>query len=87
MNGGLGQHFKTGSIYWSPRTGAWDVRGAIRDKWFSMAAERGLLGMPVGVCPSPSSTIVMDGRYFFPVAAIVMEFESFSMFFRSSPKR
>jgi hypothetical protein len=47
-NGGLGQHFKTGSIYWSARTGAWDVRGAIRDKWFSMAAERGLLGMPVG---------------------------------------
>ena len=48
VNGGLGQHFKSGSIYWSARTGAWDVRGAIRDKWFSMAAERGLLGMPVG---------------------------------------
>jgi uncharacterized protein with LGFP repeats len=48
IDGGLGQHFRNGSIYWSARTGAWDVRGAIRDKWFSMAAERGLLGMPIG---------------------------------------
>jgi Prokaryotic phospholipase A2/LGFP repeat len=47
INGGLGQHFKTGSIYWSANTGAWDVRGVIRDKYFAMAAERGVLGMPV----------------------------------------
>jgi hypothetical protein len=46
VNGGLGQHFTTGSIYWSAATGAWDVRGVIRDKYFSMAAERGVLGMP-----------------------------------------
>ena len=47
VNGGLGQHFKTGSIYWSANTSAWDVRGVIRDKYFAMAAERGVLGMPV----------------------------------------
>ncbi|WP_158319513.1 phospholipase A2 [Actinoplanes xinjiangensis] len=57
VDGGLGQHFTSGSIYWSPRTGAWDVRGVIRDKWFSMAAERGLLGMPVG------GEFFADGRW------------------------
>jgi hypothetical protein len=47
IGGGLGQHFRTGTIYWSPATGAWDVRGVIRDKYFAMSAERGVLGMPV----------------------------------------
>ncbi|GIM95899.1 phospholipase A2 [Paractinoplanes toevensis] len=46
IDGGLGQHFERGSIYWSARTGAWDVRGVIRDKYFALGAERGVLGMP-----------------------------------------
>jgi hypothetical protein len=36
-----------GSIYWTPRTGAWSVHGAIRAKWASMGWERSCLGYPV----------------------------------------
>jgi len=34
------------SIYWSPATGAQEVRGAIRATWFARGAERGPLGYP-----------------------------------------
>lgn len=37
-------HFQTGSIYHSSSTGAWDVRGLIRDKYFSFDAENSVLG-------------------------------------------
>ncbi|MEX3959985.1 LGFP repeat-containing protein [Trinickia sp. EG282A] len=40
-------HFQGGSIYWTPATGAWEVHGAIRDKWASMGWERSFLGYPV----------------------------------------
>jgi len=36
-----------GSIYWTARTGAWSIHGAIRDKWRSMGWERSPLGYPV----------------------------------------
>ena len=39
-------HFQGGSIYWSPRTGAHEVHGAIRDKWASMGWERSHLRYP-----------------------------------------
>jgi hypothetical protein len=49
-------HFNGASIYWTPTTGAHDVRGLIRDKWASMGWETGLgypvtdeLGSPDGV--------------------------------------
>ena len=35
-----------GAIYWSPRTNAHEVHGAIRAKWNTLGAERGLLGYP-----------------------------------------
>jgi hypothetical protein len=38
-------HFEGGSIYWHPMTGAFEIHGAIRDKWRSMGAEN--LGYPV----------------------------------------
>lgn len=34
-------HFQGGSIYWTPETGAWEVHGAIRDKWAELGWERG----------------------------------------------
>ena len=40
-------HFEGGSIYWTPKTGAWEVHGLIRDKWASMGWERSFLGYPV----------------------------------------
>jgi hypothetical protein len=47
---GIGRfnHFaNAGSIYWTPTTGAWSIRGAIRAKWASLGWERSFLGYPV----------------------------------------
>jgi uncharacterized protein with LGFP repeats len=38
--------FQGGSIYWTPKTGAHEVHGAILDKWASLGFERSLLGYP-----------------------------------------
>jgi uncharacterized protein with LGFP repeats len=38
--------FQGGSIYWTPRTGAWEVHGLIRAKWGSLGWENSLLGFP-----------------------------------------
>ncbi|MGH8905094.1 MAG: galactose oxidase-like domain-containing protein [Egibacteraceae bacterium] len=40
-------HFQRGSIYWTPATGAWEVHGAIRNRWEQLEWERGPLGYPV----------------------------------------
>src|SRR6185436_3683203 len=40
-------HFQNGSIYWSPDTGAFEVHGAIRDKWESLGWEQSFLGYPI----------------------------------------
>lgn len=46
---GIGRynHFEGGSIYWTPRTGANAVRGALGAYWASTGSERGPLGYPV----------------------------------------
>ncbi|WP_432495545.1 N-acetylmuramoyl-L-alanine amidase [Kineococcus gypseus] len=46
LRGGAFNHFQGGSIYWSPRTGAHAVRGAIRDAWARNGWETGFLGYP-----------------------------------------
>ncbi|ATL70467.1 LGFP repeat-containing protein [Nocardia terpenica] len=38
--------FDGGSVYWSPKTGAHAVWGAIRDTWTSNVAEKGRYGYP-----------------------------------------
>jgi uncharacterized protein with LGFP repeats len=40
-------HFEGGSIYWTPRTGAKEVHGAIREEWARMGWERSWLRYPV----------------------------------------
>ena len=35
------------AAYWTPITGAHEVRGAIRDRWVALGWERGSLGYPV----------------------------------------
>jgi hypothetical protein len=45
-NGGCYQLFRTGTIYWSPATGAQVVHGGIKDKWISLGFENGVLGYP-----------------------------------------
>jgi stage II sporulation protein D len=44
--GGAGQQFLGGSLYFSPATGAHEVRGAIRDRWTTSGWESGFLGYP-----------------------------------------
>jgi len=39
-------HYHNGSIYWSPRTNAHEVHGAVRAKWASLGWERSFLGYP-----------------------------------------
>ncbi|MFI9504596.1 LGFP repeat-containing protein [Nocardia sp. NPDC052566] len=44
--GGRYNVFPSGAIYWSARTGAHPVWGAIRDKWLAHGAENGSYGFP-----------------------------------------
>lgn len=46
---GIGRynHFQHGSIYWTSQTGAWEVHGAILEKWAELGWERGWLGYPI----------------------------------------
>ena len=46
--GGSGQAFTGGSLYSSPATGTWAVRGAVRDRWAQLGWETGVLGYPAG---------------------------------------
>lgn len=43
---GFRREFKGGSIYWSPRTGAHEVHGLIRQRWLALGGERGFLRYP-----------------------------------------
>ncbi|WP_157823234.1 LGFP repeat-containing protein [Psychromonas sp. MB-3u-54] len=44
---GLYNHFQNGSIYWTPKTGAHEVHGAIRSKWQALGWDQSSLGYPV----------------------------------------
>jgi len=46
-----------GSVYWHPDTGAWSVRGAIRQRWEALGWENGALGYP-----TTHETATPDGR-------------------------
>ncbi len=46
INKGAYQRFKTGYIYYSPSTGAWEISGGIFDAWFKSGTEWGFLGYP-----------------------------------------
>jgi hypothetical protein len=54
------RHYRGGSIYWSPGTGAHEVHGLIRDKWAALGWERSFLGYPV---TDETSTPDSIGRY------------------------
>ncbi len=50
-------HFQNGSIYWSPQTGAHEIRAAIRARWAELGSERSALGYPVsGKRKTPDQT-------------------------------
>ena len=58
--GGRYNHFERGSIYWYPRTGAFEVHGAIRDKWNKLGAETGPLHYPI---TDETAALDGEGRY------------------------
>jgi LGFP repeat len=45
--GGFVRHFENADIYFSKATGAYEVNGAIRDKYNILGASEGLLGLPL----------------------------------------
>jgi uncharacterized protein with LGFP repeats len=45
-NKGRYNHFQNGSIYWHPDIGAFEVHGAIRQKWAALGWEKSILGYP-----------------------------------------
>ena len=47
-DGGCGQHFQGGSVYFSSRSGPVRVSGIVRDKWAAQGWENGRLGYPMG---------------------------------------
>ena len=53
-------HFQGGSIYWTSKTGAHEVHGAIRDKWAKLGWEKSYLGYPIS---DEKSTSDGKGRY------------------------
>jgi hypothetical protein len=46
---GIGRynHFQSGSIYWTPLSGAHEVHGLIRERWASLGWEQSALGYPI----------------------------------------
>jgi hypothetical protein len=54
-------HFQGGSIYWSGASGAWSVRGVIRDTWNGTGGVTGTLGYPVSdETPSTDGTALLS---------------------------
>ena len=52
---GAFNHFEHGSVYWSPATGAHEVRGAIREVWSRLGWENSFLGFPTtNELPTPT---------------------------------
>jgi hypothetical protein len=57
---GAYNHFERGSVYWSPATGAHEVRGAIRDAWAAAGWENSPVGFPTS---NESRTPTRPGAY------------------------
>ncbi|HNV33618.1 MAG TPA: hypothetical protein PKK81_11820, partial [Nitrospira sp.] len=54
------RHYRSGSIYWSPASGAHEVHGLIRDRWAKLGWERSFLGYPL---TDETTTPDRIGRY------------------------
>jgi len=67
---GRGQHFEHGSVYWSTKTGAHAVYGAIFDAWRNLGWENGHIGFPTS--DETADPEVPGGRiqHFAPISTI-----------------
>jgi hypothetical protein len=72
-------HFEHGSIYWHPYLGAFEVHGAIRQKWADLGWERSLLGYPISdeiPLPDGMRFTNFEGGYIYwysSIGAVVVE--------------
>ncbi len=46
VTNGRCSHFDSGDIYWSADSGAWEIHGAIRDRWIALGGAGSLPGYP-----------------------------------------
>ena len=58
VQGGCGQEFQRGAVFWAPATGARAVTGPTLGAWNSTGRERGRLGYPAGELVRTSATTV-----------------------------
>ena len=62
--GGVYQQFQNGRIYWSSKTGAWEVHGAIGSSYLRLGAEQSRLGYPTtGEIANTSESGVYQNYY------------------------
>lgn len=61
--GGCAQHYRGGSIYWSPASGTQAVQGAIKDAYWRQRGQDGRLGYPLSgmACSGPTCRQVFQG--------------------------
>src|SRR5688500_12834761 len=72
--GGRAQDFANGSIFWSEATGAWDVRGAVRDRYLAAGGPGGTLAFPTAAAqpagvPDAEVQAFTGGRIYSSAAA------------------
>ena len=74
---GRGRDFAGGSIYWSPATDAWEVLGAVRDRFVQLGGPTGVLGWPTAPAeppPAPEGSleqVFTGGRFYVSPAGTV----------------
>jgi LGFP repeat len=56
-------HFDGGDIYWKSDTGAWEIHGAIRDRWNAMGGPSSFIGYPTSDEMGVLSGSAQVGRY------------------------
>ena len=59
-NDGCFKKYEVGRIYWTEKTGAWDISGKIYARWFELGTEWGDLGYPVS---TESRNLANNGAY------------------------
>ncbi|AMY56460.1 M57 family metalloprotease [Rhodococcoides fascians] len=74
-DGGKGQHFEGGSIYWSPGTGAHEVVGDIRQQWSAAGWENSPQGFPTS---NPRATGCNQRAQTFQQGTLVSNFQQYT---------
>jgi hypothetical protein len=63
LTGGSCNHYRHGSIFWLPSTGAHEVSGPIRQRWAELRWEDGLLGYPTAPPQDDGTSVVASFQH------------------------